>query len=232
MPSASAPLGESGRWPSSLWPEPDGQANAGDVAVRVSAARFLAAGPDAARVDGRPLAGGAQRPGSPPPFGRLLLEKVPFFGLSAIFSAVASYAQSHGGAVVEALPLSLRLMNAVVVYAVYLGKTLIPVNLGGLLSASGLSSSAGRTCWLPACCCWRSRRLPCYCLRRRPYRVRRLVVVSGHAGAIDRLGADRRAADGRPLHLLPADRHLPGGDLARRGRNAGWVCRGRESFRR
>jgi protein O-mannosyl-transferase len=60
---------------------------------------------------------------------RLLLEKLPFFGLSAAFSAVAAIAQSHGGAVVEALPFSIRLMNAVVVYAIYLLKTVVPIDL-------------------------------------------------------------------------------------------------------
>ena len=62
-------------------------------------------------------------------FGRLILEKLPFFGLSAGVSAVAAYAQAHGGAVVEALPLSIRLMNAVVVYVSYLWKTLVPIDL-------------------------------------------------------------------------------------------------------
>jgi protein O-mannosyl-transferase len=61
--------------------------------------------------------------------GSIILEKLPLFGLSAIFSAVASIAQSHGGAVVDVLPFHLRLMNAVVVYSSYLGKTLIPINL-------------------------------------------------------------------------------------------------------
>jgi protein O-mannosyl-transferase len=68
----------------------------------------------------------AGRPGS---VGRLILEKLPFFGLSAAFSAVAAAAQSHGGAVVQAMPLYLRLMNAVVVYGIYLEKTLIPMKL-------------------------------------------------------------------------------------------------------
>jgi protein O-mannosyl-transferase len=69
------------------------------------------------------------RAGRPVSVGHLILEKIPFFGLSAVFSIVASLAQAHGGAVVEVLPLHLRLMNAVVVYVIYLGKTLIPINL-------------------------------------------------------------------------------------------------------
>jgi Tfp pilus assembly protein PilF len=106
--------------------------------------------------------------GVPLPFGRLVLEKAPFFGLSAIFSAVASYAQSHGGAVVEALPLSLRLMNAVVVYATYLGKTLIPVNLvvyyphpGFRLGWGDVLASGVLLLAISA--------FALYCLRRRPY---------------------------------------------------------------
>ncbi len=108
------------------------------------------------------------RPGAPLPFGRLLLEKVPFFGLSAIFSAVASYAQSRGGAVVEVLPLSLRLMNAVVVYAIYLGKTLIPVNLvvyyphPGFRLGWGDALAAGVLLLAISACAL-------YCVRRRPY---------------------------------------------------------------
>ena len=107
-------------------------------------------------------------PGAPLSFGRLLLEKVPFFGLSAIFSAVASYAQSHGGAVVEALPLSLRLMNAVVVYAIYLGQTLIPVNLvvyyphpGFRLGWADVLAAGVLLLAISA--------FALYCLRRRPY---------------------------------------------------------------
>jgi protein O-mannosyl-transferase len=110
----------------------------------------------------------SNRPGAQLSFGRLLLEKVPFFGLSAIFSAVASYAQSHGGAVVEVLPLSLRLMNAVVVYAIYLGKTLIPVNLvvyyphPGFRLGWGDALAAGVLLLAISA-------FALYCLRRRPY---------------------------------------------------------------
>jgi Flp pilus assembly protein TadD len=65
----------------------------------------------------------------PATIGGLVLEKLPLFALSMAFSVVVSIAQSHGGAVLRALPLSVRLMNAVTVYAIYLGKTLIPINL-------------------------------------------------------------------------------------------------------
>jgi tetratricopeptide (TPR) repeat protein len=85
------------------------------------------------RMRGAPGSGSSPeappRAGRPVSVGRLILEKIPFFGLSAVFSVVASFAQAHGGAVVEALPLHLRLMNAVVVYVIYLGKTLVPINL-------------------------------------------------------------------------------------------------------
>jgi tetratricopeptide (TPR) repeat protein len=72
---------------------------------------------------------------------RLILEKLPFFGLSAAFSGVAAFTQSRGGAVVEVLPLHLRLMNAVVVYAIYLRKTLIPIDLSVYYPHPGYSLS-------------------------------------------------------------------------------------------
>jgi tetratricopeptide (TPR) repeat protein len=62
---------------------------------------------------------------------RLVAEKVPFFAASAAFSAIATYAQSHGGAVrnLNQFPLEARWMNAIVVYVAYLWKTLYPHDL-------------------------------------------------------------------------------------------------------
>jgi Flp pilus assembly protein TadD len=74
--------------------------------------------------------------------GQLVLEKLALFGLSAAFSAVASIAQSHGGAVVDALPLHLRVMNAVVVYAIYLRKSLLPINLSVYYPHPGFTLSS------------------------------------------------------------------------------------------
>jgi Flp pilus assembly protein TadD len=74
--------------------------------------------------------------------GRVIWEKLPLFGLSAAFSAVASIAQSHGGAVVDAIPLHLRVMNAVVVYAIYLRKSLLPINLSVYYPHPGFTLSS------------------------------------------------------------------------------------------
>ncbi len=62
--------------------------------------------------------------------GGLVLEKLPFFALIAGFLGRGGLrSQSSRRAVLRALPLSVRLMNAVTVYAIYLGRTLIPINL-------------------------------------------------------------------------------------------------------
>jgi tetratricopeptide (TPR) repeat protein len=70
----------------------------------------------------------------PLPMSRLILEKVPFLGLSLISSAITVWAH-QGLAVTQAplgLALSLRLENAVVSYARYLGKLLWPSDLAVL----------------------------------------------------------------------------------------------------
>jgi hypothetical protein len=59
----------------------------------------------------------------------LLLEKLPLLLLSAASSAVTYAAQQSGGAMQLALPLGSRLENAVVAYAVYLGRAFWPRDL-------------------------------------------------------------------------------------------------------
>ncbi len=105
---------------------------------------------------------------APVSFGRLVLEKLPFFGLTAVFAAVASYAQSHGGAVVEALPWHLRLLNAVVVYAIYLGKMLLPMNLVVYYPHPGFRLGWGDALAAAALLVAISA-FALYCIRRRPY---------------------------------------------------------------
>jgi len=56
----------------------------------------------------------------------LLIEKIPFFALSAVSCAMTLHAQGEAGA---DFSLSLRLLNAVVSYAAYITKTLLPLNL-------------------------------------------------------------------------------------------------------
>ena len=86
------------------------------------------------------------------PWAALVIEKLPFFALSAIFCIVAYLAQSKGGATetLAGLSLSDRLGNAVIVYATYLKKAFWPSNLavfyphpGNSLPATAVISSAG-----------------------------------------------------------------------------------------
>src|SRR6266850_4530663 len=62
---------------------------------------------------------------------RLMLEKVPFFALAAISSAITFTVQQHGGAVktMTALPLGLRIENTAVSYCRYILKIIWPVDL-------------------------------------------------------------------------------------------------------
>jgi len=61
----------------------------------------------------------------------LLIEKWPFFGLTAASCVVTFFAQQHGGSVVtmSAMPVVMRLQNAFVACAAYLGKMLWPAEL-------------------------------------------------------------------------------------------------------
>ena len=62
---------------------------------------------------------------------RLSMEKVPLLAMSAASSVVTVFAQRSGGALVgtSALPISVRLENAIVSYATYVGKTVWPAQL-------------------------------------------------------------------------------------------------------
>lgn len=64
-------------------------------------------------------------------FGKLALEKWPWFALSLASSVITFIAQKSGGAVasVEGLPFSIRLANAIVAYLDYIIKTLWPFHL-------------------------------------------------------------------------------------------------------
>ncbi len=62
---------------------------------------------------------------------RLIWEKIPFFGLAAASSVVTFFAQKSGGSVVplEVLPLKVRMANALLSYAGYIGKAIWPCDL-------------------------------------------------------------------------------------------------------
>jgi Flp pilus assembly protein TadD len=66
-----------------------------------------------------------------PSAARLVAEKIPFFAASAAFSAIAMFAQSRGGAIMDRahFPLGERALNVVVVYVAYLGKLFWPQSL-------------------------------------------------------------------------------------------------------
>jgi tetratricopeptide (TPR) repeat protein len=65
---------------------------------------------------------------------RLILEKAPFFALSAASSVVTVFAQRRAGAVgsLEAFPMETRLANSIVSYARYIGKMVWPHDLAVL----------------------------------------------------------------------------------------------------
>jgi Flp pilus assembly protein TadD len=60
------------------------------------------------------------------PFARLVLEKLPLLALSAADCAVTIFAQRSGGAMRLALPLGVRLENAIYAYAMYVWKGFWP----------------------------------------------------------------------------------------------------------
>jgi protein O-mannosyl-transferase len=63
-------------------------------------------------------------------FGKLVLEKWPFFLLSAAFSVIAVFAQSGGGIRnLEGFPLQARILNAINAYGWYAWKALVPLDL-------------------------------------------------------------------------------------------------------
>jgi tetratricopeptide (TPR) repeat protein len=69
--------------------------------------------------------------------GPLLLEKLPFFALSAASCAITFLVQRHGGAVSTSVSLSARLANAVVAYGRYIRKMFCPNDLSVLYPHPG-----------------------------------------------------------------------------------------------
>ena len=62
-------------------------------------------------------------------FSRAVLEKLPLLALSAGDAVITVFAQHTGGAMRLALPLSVRLENAIYVYAMYVWKAFWPVGM-------------------------------------------------------------------------------------------------------
>ncbi|HWW02773.1 MAG TPA: tetratricopeptide repeat protein [Candidatus Acidoferrum sp.] len=84
--------------------------------------KLLPGGPD-----GEPAAGGP----APISLGRLCMEKVPFFALSAVGCVLTLLAQQRGSSIVPTAQLSLgsRVTNGLVAYLHYIGATLFPRDL-------------------------------------------------------------------------------------------------------
>ena len=74
----------------------------------------------------------------------LVIEKIPLFAIAAASAALTMLAQSSGNAVLSlgAVPLSIRLSNAIVSYIRYLGKTFWPVHLAPMYPHPGGSLHA------------------------------------------------------------------------------------------
>ena len=80
---------------------------------------------------GRPKRRTARTDGRWPVFYRIIAEKIPFFVLAAVSSAVTFLVQRAGGAVAESpmLSLDIRIANALLSYTKYIGKVFWPRNL-------------------------------------------------------------------------------------------------------
>jgi protein O-mannosyl-transferase len=61
--------------------------------------------------------------------GPLILEKLPFLLITAVFCVVAVLAQHSAGAIPTWIPLTTRCLNAVLVYGLYLWRAVVPVGL-------------------------------------------------------------------------------------------------------
>jgi tetratricopeptide (TPR) repeat protein len=87
-------------------------------------------GPDAPALDSQALPDQAlANYASRPSLLALVLEKLPLLLVSLIFSYLAVLAQHSSSALIVTLPLSLRLRNAAVSYAAYIGKAFWPTHL-------------------------------------------------------------------------------------------------------
>ena len=65
---------------------------------------------------------------------QIVREKIPFFALAMLSSAVTAIAQQQGGAIssLETVPFTVRIMNTLIAYVIYLRQTVWPANLAVL----------------------------------------------------------------------------------------------------
>ena len=86
-------------------------------------------------------------PVPPSPFWRLVLEKLPLLALSAASAAITVIASRSYGSMRLALPLGLRIENAVYSYAMYVWKAFWPVRLAVFYPHPGATLTAWQVGW-------------------------------------------------------------------------------------
>ena len=144
------------------------------------------------------------------PLGRstaapLVGEKAPLFLLAGGSCVITLLAQTRGGAAVslDVFPLGVRLGNAAISYARYLGKFFWPSNLAVYYPHPGRPGEpwlvAGALLLLAAITTDRRAAVPQAAGARA-----RVVLVSRRAAADDRAGAGRRPGHGGPVHVAAA----------------------------
>jgi Tfp pilus assembly protein PilF len=135
------------------------------------------------------------------PVGRLLLEKVPLFALSAASCMVTIWVQSSGGAVrsLQLFPLGARIGNALWAYLLYIWKMFLPFGLAVLYPHPGISLPVWKPAVAVAFLCatsiavWRKRRTRPYLLVGWCWFLGTLVPVIGIIQVGDQAMADRYA---------------------------------------
>ena len=144
-----------------------------------------------------------------------LWEKAPLLAMSALASVLTFLAQRRGGAVTSlaVIPIVDRLGNALSAYLKYIAKAVWPMNMAVLYPFQ--PPSAG-TVLFAVVILSAVTIMAIKALRTRPY-LRRLVLVSRHAGAGDRAGADWPAIHGGPVHVSTTGRALHSSDLDGKG---------------
>jgi len=128
----------------------------------------------------------------------LIKEKIPFFALAIVSSAVTVWAQRRGGAIstIENVSLGYRLSNALVAYAGYIGKMLwpaklaIPYPLTGSIAAWQVGGAFLFLVAVTALVIWRRRDRP-YCLVGWLWYLGTLVPVIGLVQVGEQSMADR-----------------------------------------
>jgi tetratricopeptide (TPR) repeat protein len=98
---------------------------------------------------------------------RVVLEKIPYFAISAVFAAIVFLAQANGTTVrsLDSLPIAVRLATVAVSYASYLQKAIVPWNLGVYypyvdVSLSQIAASIAVVVLMTAAAYWARRRYP------------------------------------------------------------------------